>query len=184
MAYELQELSHRHEGLMNALLANPHMTIKELAAVVNYTPTYVSMLVNSDMFQAELKKRSKEVGLVLGVSVVEKERAAYSMVLEDTMQRIESGKATERFITDTLKSLAPSTRPAVSPLHFAPQVNISVSAERIEALREKAAAVKQGSTSLKGSESPVVVETEPLSVSTEPVLIPGPSEDLLDARFS
>ena len=173
----IQKLSFKHEGLMNSLLANPHWSYAEHAAALGYTQSWVSQIVNSDMFQKELHERAKEAGVTLGVSIQEKMRATYGLALEDVQNRIVNGKASEKLLTDTMKALG-ATREFAPSTHIGPSYNWNLSAQEIADLRERAAQLKQGKTTTKAE---VTVEIqESISEGTE-----TPVRDmLLDASLA
>jgi hypothetical protein len=56
-----RKLNYTHEDCIDAILANPAVTQNELAARYGYTPSWISLIINSDAFQAALAKRRDEV---------------------------------------------------------------------------------------------------------------------------
>jgi hypothetical protein len=55
------KLNYTHEDCIDAILANPAVTQNALAARYGYTPSWISLIINSDAFQAALAKRRDEV---------------------------------------------------------------------------------------------------------------------------
>lgn len=53
-------LSYRHEAIIDYMLANPDMNKGEIAEALGYTVSYFSILINSDLFQAEFRARRDE----------------------------------------------------------------------------------------------------------------------------
>jgi len=56
-----KKLNYTHEDCIDAILANPAVTQNALAARYGYTPAWISLIINSDAFQAALAKRRDEV---------------------------------------------------------------------------------------------------------------------------
>lgn len=52
---QVRRLSHTHKAIMEFMIANPEMSNDNVAAQFGYTPTWLSQLVHSDLFQMELK---------------------------------------------------------------------------------------------------------------------------------
>jgi hypothetical protein len=55
------KLNYTHEDCIDAILANPAITQNELALRYGYTAGWISLIINSDAFQAALAKRRDEV---------------------------------------------------------------------------------------------------------------------------
>jgi hypothetical protein len=58
---EIQKVRWNHEAVIDAMLANPDMSQNELAAVFGYSPAWLSIVINSDAFQAKLSERREEL---------------------------------------------------------------------------------------------------------------------------
>ena len=56
-----RKLNYTHEDCIDAILANPAVTQNALAERYGYTPSWISLIINSDAFQAALAKRRDEV---------------------------------------------------------------------------------------------------------------------------
>jgi hypothetical protein len=54
-------LNYTHEDCIDAILANPAITQNALAIRYGYTAAWISLIINSDAFQAALAKRRDEV---------------------------------------------------------------------------------------------------------------------------
>ena len=57
----IYKLSHRHEQLINWLLQNPEKSLRECADYFNYSQGWVSQIIHSDIFQAQLRSRQNAV---------------------------------------------------------------------------------------------------------------------------
>ena len=69
---QIQELNHRHIALAEFLLLHPSATLGEVARAVGLTSSWVSTVVNSELFREYLTERHKEVSHELGLSLHEK----------------------------------------------------------------------------------------------------------------
>lgn len=59
--WQATKLNYSHEALIDQIIAHPTATNGELALVFSRTPTWVSLVKNSDMFKEALIKRRSEV---------------------------------------------------------------------------------------------------------------------------
>lgn len=57
----IRGLKHYHDAIMDEMLANPFWTLKQLAAKTGYTPSWLSMVINSDVFREEYHRRRGDV---------------------------------------------------------------------------------------------------------------------------
>lgn len=60
MSYQISRLSHKHDAIMDWLLANPEKKMAECARAFGVTQTWLSIVVNSDLFQARYKRLLEE----------------------------------------------------------------------------------------------------------------------------
>lgn len=69
---ELQKTSYSHEAMIDLILANPAIDQNQLAAHFGYTPSWVSIVISSDAFQAALgEKREKIIDPILRGAIEE-----------------------------------------------------------------------------------------------------------------
>lgn len=57
----IQKVSHKHEAILNFLIANPTLKMGEVAAHFNVTFPWLSTIVHSHAFQDQLARRQDEV---------------------------------------------------------------------------------------------------------------------------
>lgn len=57
----IQKMSHRHEAIMNFMLANPLLKLSEVAGEFNVTQAWLSTIIHSHAFQDQLSKRKNEI---------------------------------------------------------------------------------------------------------------------------
>lgn len=55
--YELKKVSYTHDGIIDAIIANPAISQGELAREFGYTQTWLSIMIGSDAFQNRLAER-------------------------------------------------------------------------------------------------------------------------------
>jgi hypothetical protein len=58
---EIQKVRWNHEAVIDAMIANPDMSQNEIAAMMGYSPPWLSIIINSDAFQEKLSERRAEV---------------------------------------------------------------------------------------------------------------------------
>ena len=85
----LKKLSYTHEDCIDYIIANPGVSQNELAARYGYTPTWMSIATNSDVFQARLAARRAElIDPVLSASLNERFRALTVRSLEVLQEKL------------------------------------------------------------------------------------------------
>lgn len=57
---EIKKISYTHDALIDAIIACPHASQRELAALFGYTEAWISQIIHSDSFQVRLEGRRKE----------------------------------------------------------------------------------------------------------------------------
>ena len=57
----LDRVSYTHDAMIDLVLGNPMVSQNEIAAHFGYTPAWVSIIFNSDAFQARLADRKTEI---------------------------------------------------------------------------------------------------------------------------
>lgn len=56
-SYTLKKLNHKHRAIMDMLIYSPHLTLTEIAKRIDGTVSWVSLVVNCDLFQEELRRQ-------------------------------------------------------------------------------------------------------------------------------
>lgn len=138
-----KEMSYRHEGVLNWLIMNPHRPLKDCAAELGYTLSWVSVLINSDMFQTQYRKRCEEMGVEAIHSIASKLSQVGALALDVTIQRLHAGAVSEKF-------LAEITRDTLDRLSFVPKqakepeqhLHIHVDGDVLRDARERARTTK------------------------------------------
>ena len=115
-AYPLKKMSHRHQAVLTWLIANPHRSLKECAADLHYTPEWVRILVNTDIFQAHYRERCAEVGAIAAHDFENRIRGIAALAIEKTEERLSStrvdpatgkeiSEVSDRFLADVTKNV-------------------------------------------------------------------------------
>lgn len=72
---QIRDISHTHEAFMDWMLLNPHRTLGEMAAVFGYSQSWVSVVINSDVFQRKFAERRGDVNVLVTETTVSKMQA-------------------------------------------------------------------------------------------------------------
>lgn len=126
----ISRISHTHDQIINWLIVNPEKSLRECADTFGYTQPWLSQLIHSDIFQAELKKRQVDVASRIAASIPEKLHAVTDIALTKLADKVAESEDPE-FILDAADralhrmGFAPaSTRnPAGSPAQGTPALN-------------------------------------------------------------
>lgn len=150
---DVARLNHRHEQIVNWLILNPERSLGECAAAFGYTQAWISQLIHSDMFQARYREACAEVG-ELAVHTIHNRLSNLTVAaIEKSLEKIETGAATERFLGDTLRTslqaLGYSGSAPGDGNGKAPPINITIQAQALVAARERVAAARAGTTVAK-----------------------------------
>ncbi len=173
--HQIQTLNHRHEQIINWLLANPDKTLGDCAKFFNYTQAWLSQVIHSDMFQMEYQARARELGGLVVHTLNNELTALASEAIQASRERIRTGGASERFIADTTKNVLERLgygSPKVGNEKV--QVNVLVSGAEIMAARQRATAHVE---MLRGA-SPTTAQM------TAQVDSPDPGKAPLDVLFA
>jgi hypothetical protein len=57
---EIKKISYTHDALIDAIIACPAASQRELAALFGYTEAWISQIIHSDSFQLRLEERRKD----------------------------------------------------------------------------------------------------------------------------
>lgn len=157
---QLRAMNHRHEGLLSWLILNPHRPLYECARELGYSPTWVSMVVHSDMFQALYREECQKRNQLAVHTITNKLSGLTVLALDKSIEKIESGSATERFLGETTKNaLAALGYGAKSEAQGTQKhLHVHVDGNALVEARERAAQLHRGSSRSSVIELPV---TEP-----------------------
>ncbi len=89
---QLVELNHRHMLLAEYILANPAARLKEIAAAVGMSVSWVSIVTNSDIFREHLQRRNREISDVVHLSLQEKVAGVAHLAVEKLGEALENSQ--------------------------------------------------------------------------------------------
>lgn len=105
------------ELLLNTIISNPHSSLKDLAALTGYSRGWISTIINSDGFKAQLMERQLEVRLMVHSEIVSHVKGAAIIGLERLQELLPSEtnldkvKDTTAMLLDSLQ-MGPTKSPA------------------------------------------------------------------------
>jgi phosphate starvation-inducible protein PhoH len=88
-ALQLRDLSYRHEAILDWLILNPNKSQGDCARELGYTEAWLSVVINSDLFQARLRmlqQEKREHGIF---TIAEKLAGLADMAIERTIKHVE-----------------------------------------------------------------------------------------------
>lgn len=100
---QLKAISHRHQAIMDLMLAQPDVTQREIAAVLGYTEAWVSQVIHSDVFQATYRKLYKDQFDTVVIGSREKLLGLAHQAMERVGEELQNAP-TPRFALDTMNS--------------------------------------------------------------------------------
>lgn len=110
----LQKMSHMHEAILDFMVANPLVKKGKIAQQFGVTPTWLSIIINSDAFKDKLAKRHDEFFGSAVVPLREKMIGIVDCALDRLSDKVELMESQEALATaDTLLhrlGFAPNTK--------------------------------------------------------------------------
>ncbi len=142
MSDVVQEMTIRHDMLIDWLIANPERTQGDCAAAFNLTQAWLSTLLNSDMFKAKITERLAELGEGVREIIKLKMTHAADIAMDKTIEKLTEG-ASEDFLTQTRDTLLTRLGYGDKPMnggngHAPIELNIGISADLLNQARVKA----------------------------------------------
>lgn len=129
--HQLQKISYSHDAVMDQILANPMLTMKELATMFGFSAQWIRRVVNSDAFQARLAERKAQlIDPLITSSVEERMRAVVNLSLEILDEKLEATRDPKLAI----RSLEVCQRAA----GYGAQTNVQVNNSFVVAMPDKA----------------------------------------------
>lgn len=162
--WQPQKLSHRHDAVLHWLIANPDRPLKDCAECLGYTPQFIYMLVGSDMFQAEYRRRCEEAGTLAVHSTIGRLSGLANLAIEKARERLDddlvppSEKFIETTMKNTLAALGYTAGPSQPNGNGGNHLHIHVQKEDLDRARERAAQVAEGRTLTKTMAPPSLGE--------------------------
>lgn len=82
------KLSHGHDAILNWLLLNPTATLRECGDQLGYSVPWLSRLIHTDIFQAELCARQGEVFVSVAGSIPQKLAGLADLAIEKVTEQL------------------------------------------------------------------------------------------------
>ena len=102
---EPMEFKLYYEHILNVLVYSPATTQKELAKEVGVTPAWLSMVINSNVFQERWVERQEEVKNALAYGIVGKMVQAADLSMEQTLKVLEKDGVDKQVLAATRDSM-------------------------------------------------------------------------------
>lgn len=84
----VQKLSHGHDAILNWLLLNPTATLRECGDQLGYSVPWLSRLIHTDIFQAELAARQGEVFVSVAQGIPQKLAGLADIAIEKVTEQL------------------------------------------------------------------------------------------------
>ena len=143
-------LSNKHEMIMNWMLVNPDKSLRECADNFGISQSWLSTLIHSDIFQAQLAARHEGIRARIADTIPQKMRVAADIGIQKLAEKLEQSEDPDFILDATDKLLhrmgyAPARVGAPPPQGGSGNVqnNFYVSAGDLALAREKMAAIGQ-----------------------------------------
>jgi hypothetical protein len=120
-------LSHRHEQIINWLLENPHKQLRDCAEHFGYSQGWLSQLIHSDIFQAQLRERQDGVFVAVANDIPAKLRGLADLAIEKVSRMVEESEDPSLAVDvfdKALHRLGYAPQKQAGPAQPAAQVNV------------------------------------------------------------
>jgi len=105
---QIQKMSHRHDAMIDWLLANPEVkNLEALCRELNVSRSWLSVVMRSDVFQAEYRRRRIQHVGDMEESILQKQLRLHDMALERLIEFM--GQDAEMVDPDAALSIAEKT---------------------------------------------------------------------------
>lgn len=89
---QIQDMNHTHEGILRWLLLNPDRPLRDCAAYMGVTQSWLSVIINSDCFRERLKELQGEFNIRVVQSLEEKLTTATNVALDRLITCVEASQ--------------------------------------------------------------------------------------------
>jgi hypothetical protein len=112
----ISRLTHAHDAILDWLLMNPTATLTQMGEALGYSPPWLSLVINSDLFQAKYAERRQTIEASIASDIPAKMRVIAQLGLEKLADKIARTQDAEFLLETTDKMLhrlgyAPSKGP-------------------------------------------------------------------------
>jgi hypothetical protein len=122
------KVRYSHDAMIDQIIANPTIQQNQLAIMFDRTPGWISVVINSDAFQARLAERKEEIiDPVLRATIEEKFKAAAHASLDRVLEKL-SGPLppTDDFLLNSLKIASSALGYGARERNAGPQVAVQI----------------------------------------------------------
>jgi len=155
----IKKLSWWHESIVDWMITNPSGKLGECSKQLCVTPSWLSKVIHSQMFQELLAVRRMEHGANISTTVIEKVEGITNIALEKLEDRITDEEAPPSFnaLKDTvdlgLKAMGYSNRSAGAVIINNPNAPVQVNTVSPELLESARANMKQAGEKIESDKS-------------------------------
>lgn len=101
----LKSVTRTLDGVIDFMLANPHMSTKDIAKECGYTPSYLYTVQQTDAFQAQLKARKEELlDPILKATLEDRMKGLAQKSMEVVMERLSKPLVSEDYALEVMKA--------------------------------------------------------------------------------
>jgi len=134
MGANLSKLSITHDMIMDWMLQNPGQTLAMCAQEFGYTVAWISMIVNSDLFQERLAQRRQEIDTLVHADIPTRMRGVAAQALEKIARHVSTTEDPDYLLQTADKMLhrlgyAPSKGPVSNAKTVNVQQNVFVASK-------------------------------------------------------
>lgn len=90
---EIATVSHRHEAIMNFMIANPTAKLGDVAAEFGVSQPWLSCIIHSHAFKTKLREKQEMLFSDLGASITEKLEAVAHTALDNILEHVSASNA-------------------------------------------------------------------------------------------
>ncbi len=136
---ELQRINHRHEQIINWLIANPDRPLGDCAREFEYTQVWLSQVIHSDAFQALYTERARELHGMVVHTLKDRLVGLAVAAMDRSQELLETHTGSERFVGEITKTALGALGMEGGGKQAAQkvEVNVLVGAETIAAAHRK-----------------------------------------------
>jgi hypothetical protein len=138
---EIQQVSHRHEAIMNYMLANPTAPMSSVAREFGVTQPWLSCIVHSHAFKTRLRAKQDELFGNIGATITEKLEAVAHIALDNLLDHVSASNAGPAMSLDVadkvLHRLGYAPSKVAQPTQSNTQINVvQISRDDLASARE------------------------------------------------
>ena len=161
----IARLTHAHDAILDWLLMNPTATLTQMGQALGYSAPWLSLVINSDLFQAKYNERRQGIESAIASDIPAKMRVLAQMGLEKLAGKMALSQDPEFILETTDKMLhrlgyAPTKGPTTVQQTNVQQnvyaVDASTLAKHRERIVERSLLPQEASTPLLAKELPPV----------------------------